>query len=69
MELVKGDASETIHRYIEANPHTVVSLLYLDFDLYSPTKVALEQQSHRLPGPKALRNFPILYLNTCSTHK
>ncbi len=40
--LVKGDALETIPQYIEENPHLLVSLLFLDFDLYEPTKVALE---------------------------
>jgi hypothetical protein len=41
VELVQGDACETIPQYIEANPHTLISLLYLDFDIYKPTKVAL----------------------------
>jgi hypothetical protein len=45
-ELVKGDATETIPAYVEENPHLVVALLYLDFDIYEPTKVALE---HLLP--------------------
>ena len=29
-------------KYIKDNPHLIVSFLYLDFDIYSPTKVALE---------------------------
>jgi hypothetical protein len=41
-ELVAGDACETIPRYVEENPHLLVSLLYLDFDLYEPTKAALQ---------------------------
>ena len=49
VELVKGDALETIPRYIEENPHLVVSLLYLDFDLYEPTKVAIEHFLPRMP--------------------
>ncbi len=40
--LVKGDARETIPKYVEENPHLLVSFLFLDFDLYEPTKVALE---------------------------
>jgi len=40
--LVKGDAVKTIPKYVEENPHLLVSLLFLDFDLYEPTKVALE---------------------------
>ena len=42
LELIKGDAEETIPEFIEKNKHTLVSLLYLDFDLYLPTKKALE---------------------------
>ena len=41
-ELIKGDACKTIPAYVEENPHLLISLLYLDFDLYKPTKVALE---------------------------
>jgi hypothetical protein len=46
IELVIGDANITIPQYIENNKHTLVSLLYLDFDIYEPTKTALE---HFLP--------------------
>ena len=42
IELVKGDANITIPKYIENNKHLLVSLLYLDFDIYEPTKIALE---------------------------
>jgi len=49
IELIKGDASKTIPKYVIDNPHLVVSLLYLDFDLYKPTKVALEQFVPRMP--------------------
>lgn len=42
VELVKGDACETIPRYVEEHPHLLVSLLYLDFDVYEPTRAALE---------------------------
>lgn len=49
VELVRGDAAESIPTYVEANPHLLVSLLYLDFDVYEPTKVALEQFLPRMP--------------------
>jgi len=49
VELVKGDATKTIPQYIKDNPHTVVSLLYLDFDIYEPTKIALETFIPRMP--------------------
>lgn len=42
VELVAGDACKTIAPYIDRNPHLLISLLYLDFDLYAPTKTALE---------------------------
>jgi hypothetical protein len=40
--LFPGDACETIPRFVKDHPHLVVSLLFLDFDLFEPTKVALE---------------------------
>lgn len=49
VKLVKGDATKTIPKYVEENQHLVVSLLYLDFDLYEPTKVALEHLLPRMP--------------------
>ncbi|NKB45691.1 MAG: class I SAM-dependent methyltransferase [Alphaproteobacteria bacterium] len=42
MELVKGDVSKTIGPFVEDDSSLIVSLLYLDMDLYEPTKVALE---------------------------
>jgi hypothetical protein len=49
VELVKGDALKTIPEYVDSNPHLIVSLLYLDFDLYEPTKCALERFVPRMP--------------------
>lgn len=49
IELIKGDASRTIPKYVEQNPHLVVSLLYLDIDLYEPTKCALKYFKSRMP--------------------
>lgn len=49
VELVKGNAVKTIPKYIKNNPHTLVSLLYLDFDIYEPTKVAIENFVPRMP--------------------
>jgi hypothetical protein len=40
-ELVKGDATRTIHEYLGAHQETVVALAYFDFDLYAPTKACL----------------------------
>jgi len=49
VELVKGDATQTIPAFIADHPHVVVSLLFLDFDLYDPTKAALENFVPRMP--------------------
>lgn len=49
IQLVRGDAVETIPQFVKENPHVVVSLLFLDFDLYEPTKAALEQFLPRMP--------------------
>jgi len=43
IELVKGDFNETIEKYLEEHSHLVISCLYLDFDIYSPTKTAIEK--------------------------
>jgi hypothetical protein len=49
IELVRGDANETIPKYIADNKHLLVSLLYLDFDIYQPTITALENFLPRIP--------------------
>lgn len=46
VELVKGDACATISKFVEDNPHLIIALLYLDFDIYEPTNIALK---HLLP--------------------
>ncbi len=49
VHLIAGDATRTIPEFVAAHPHLVVSLLFLDFDLYEPTKVALEHFLPRMP--------------------
>lgn len=49
VHLVKGDATKTIPEFVAANRHLVVSLLFLDFDLYEPTRAALEHLFPRIP--------------------
>jgi hypothetical protein len=49
VHLIRGDARKTIPRFAKDNPHVVVSLLFLDFDLYEPTRVALETFLPRMP--------------------
>lgn len=43
VEIIKGDAVKTIDSYVQKNPALTVALLYLDFDIYEPTKIALEK--------------------------
>lgn len=50
-ELVKGDAVQTIPDYLKRHPETIVSLAIFDFDIYKPTKVALEAiRPHLMKG-------------------
>ena len=49
LSLIKGDATETIPKFIDEHPHVVISLLFMDFDLYEPTRVALEHFLPRMP--------------------
>ena len=47
-ELVQGDATETLIKYLTDNKETIVALAYFDFDIYSPTKICLEAIKPRL---------------------
>lgn len=49
VKLVRGDATQTIPQFVKDHPHLVVSLLFLDFDLYEPTRVALAELLPRMP--------------------
>lgn len=49
VEVVKGDFAETSARYLQDHPHLVISCLYLDFDIYAPTKIAIERFLPRIP--------------------
>jgi len=42
-ELVKGDATQTLEKYLGSHPETIIALAYFDFDLYEPTKKCLER--------------------------
>ena len=42
IELVEGDISETVPKYVAENPGLRISMLILDVDLYKPTMAALE---------------------------
>ncbi len=42
IKVIKGDANYTMPDYIKNNPETLVSLVYLDFDIYKPTITAID---------------------------
>jgi Macrocin-O-methyltransferase (TylF) len=50
VKLIKGDATKTIPQFVNDHPHVLVSLLFLDFDIFEPTKIALETFLPRMPS-------------------
>lgn len=49
VELVKGDIATTVPKFVADHPHLVVSLLFIDCDLFEPTKAALKAFVPRMP--------------------
>lgn len=49
VKLVRGDIANTAPQYLVDNPHTVISLLWLDFDTFEPTVEALTHFVSRMP--------------------
>jgi|ERR1035438_3498377 hypothetical protein len=49
VELVRGDMARTIPEFVSTHPHLVVSLLFLDADMFEPTKTAIEHFLPRMP--------------------
>ncbi|MBU4270487.1 MAG: TylF/MycF family methyltransferase [Planctomycetes bacterium] len=54
VHLVKGDVLDTIPKFVAEHPHLLVSLLFLDLDLYEPTKAAIEHFVPRMPSGSIL---------------
>jgi len=51
IELVEGDVFDTLPDYLSENPHSRISFLHLDMDVYAPTKFVLDQIWDRIvPG-------------------
>ncbi len=48
VNIIKGDFVKTSEQFLKDYPHLVISCLYLDFDIYAPTKVALERFAPRV---------------------
>jgi len=49
VQLVRGDITETAPAFVKDNPHLLVSLLFIDCDLFEPTKAALQAFVPRMP--------------------
>jgi hypothetical protein len=49
VELVRGDIAHTVPQYVALHRELMVALLYIDVDLYEPTKVALQHFVPRMP--------------------
>ena len=47
-EVISGDATLTIDKFLKDNPETIIALAYFDFDIYEPTKRCLEAIKPRL---------------------
>lgn len=47
-EIIKGDASLEIKKYLKEFPETIIALAYFDFDIYLPTKECLQAIKPRL---------------------
>ena len=48
VHIVQGNALETIPKFEKENPHILISLAYIDFDLFEPCKAALNFVGKRL---------------------
>jgi hypothetical protein len=49
VQLIKGDIERTAPAFVTDHPHVLVSLLFIDCDLFAPTKAALETFVPRMP--------------------
>lgn len=49
VHVVKGDFTKTCLDFLSENQHMIISLLYLDFDIYEPTLFALQNLLDRMP--------------------
>jgi hypothetical protein len=49
VRLIKGDVHETLEPFLEENQHLLVALLYMDLDIFKPTKFVLEKLLRRVP--------------------
>jgi hypothetical protein len=48
IHFVEGNILDTLPKFLDENPHKLVSLLYLDLDIYKPTKFSIEKVIPRM---------------------
>lgn len=72
-EIIKGDATKTIHEYLQKHPETIVALAYFDFDIYLPTRECLVAIKDRMPKGSILAfdelNYPEMPGETLAFHE
>lgn len=49
VRLVKGDVTRVLDEFISDNPHMLIAMLYMDLDLYQPTREVLMKLYDRVP--------------------
>jgi hypothetical protein len=49
VHLIRGSVVETVPAFLDQHPHVLVSLMFLDMDLYEPTRAALKHFVPRMP--------------------
>ena len=49
VKIVKGDVLETLDPFLARNKHLLIALLYLDLDLFEPTRFVLQRLMNRVP--------------------
>jgi hypothetical protein len=49
VQLISGDIVKTVPEFIKKNQHLMISLLFLDMDLYEPTRAAIQAFYSRIP--------------------
>jgi hypothetical protein len=47
-EIVRGDVTVTLEKYLEKNPETIIALAYFDLDIYEPTHKCLNLIKDRI---------------------
>jgi len=47
-ELIKGDITITLEKYLKENPHLRFSMIHIDTDVYEPTRVILDLMMPRM---------------------